>query len=179
MISFTSLISTEFDNLKRRIVKVRRNGKDDIQTAFEAVPFGVDSNPIKDMYAIYAPSTVKGEKVIIGYLNPDQLAAVGETRFFSKNSAGELQAYVWLKADGILELNGNANFAVKFNELKAGYDELKDTLNDLIGKWNAFAAAYVPGSPSAPGLPATLASQNVPASTASIDSAKNETIKTS
>ena len=39
---------------------------------------------------------------------------------------------------------------------------LEKTLNKLLNYWNAFSSAYVPGSPSTTGLPASLASDNVP-----------------
>lgn len=179
MIYITKTISTAFDDLKRRIVKVLVSGKDNVQTATEVSPYGIDSNPIKDMYAIYAPTETKGKKVIVGYINVEKLAATGEVRLFSTNDSGALQTFIWLKKDGIIEIGGDQNFAVRFNELKSGYDSLKNTVNDLIGKWNAFTAAYVPGSPASVGTPPTLAGQNVTPSSASIDSAKNENIKTS
>jgi hypothetical protein len=62
------------------------------------------------------------------------------------------------------------DFLARFNELKAGFDELKADHNDLVSKWNAFAAAYVPGSPTVQGTPPTASTDT--ASTASIDDAK-------
>jgi hypothetical protein len=62
------------------------------------------------------------------------------------------------------------DFLARFNELKAGFDELKADHNDLVSKWNAFAGAYVPGSPTVQGTPPTASTDT--ASTASIDSSK-------
>ena len=59
-----------------------------MQTSIEAMPYGVDSNPIKDMVAVYSETTGKGETVIIGYLNKNLKAEVGEFRTFSTDSNG-------------------------------------------------------------------------------------------
>lgn len=39
--------------------------------------------------------------------------------------------------------------------------QIENTLNQLIGFWNSFATAYIPGSPSVTGLPATLSTDQV------------------
>lgn len=39
---------------------------------------------------------------------------------------------------------------------------LENKLNDLLVKWNAFCAAYVPGSPTVSGLPLTLTTSDLP-----------------
>jgi len=43
---------TSFDTFKRLVVKAW-NGKSDVRTAIEASSYGIDSNPVKDMVAIY------------------------------------------------------------------------------------------------------------------------------
>lgn len=176
--NFVKVISVELDSLQRRVVKVLRMGKGDIQTSDQVAPHGIDSYPVKDMTAIYAQTEQKGETVIIGYLNKNMLAAIGETRMYSTDADGGLKTFVWLKNDGTIELGGSAKNLVRFQELKTGFDQLKTDLNDMKTKWNAFTAAYVPGGPALVGTPPTLAGQNSPASTASIDSAKIDEIKT-
>jgi hypothetical protein len=44
----TRVISTQLDSLNRRLIKVLRFGKSDVQTPFQALPHGIDSNPVKD-----------------------------------------------------------------------------------------------------------------------------------
>lgn len=129
-------ISTAFDAIKRRIIKVRVLGKDDIQTCFESSPFGVDSNPFKDLQAVYAKTGDKGKTVIIGYIHKNQLAAVGETRLFSSDSAGGLKFWVWLKNDGTLELGGNTKHVANFEGLQTAFNELKTDFNNHIGNYN-------------------------------------------
>jgi len=102
----TRVVSTSFDDLKRRIIKLTRFGKNDVKSAFECAPYGTDTNPIKNMVAIYSETAEKGRKVIIGYINPNQLADVGEHRIYSTDAAGNLKAFLWLKKDGTFQLGG-------------------------------------------------------------------------
>lgn len=174
--NLVKIISTEVNALAERVVKFLRFGLNDVQTAVQAAPYGVDSNPIKDMIAIYGATSDKGKPVIIGYINKNQLADVGEHRIFSTDENGVLKTYIWLQADGIMEVGGSVDFMVRFSELKAGFDELKDDLNDMKSKWNTFAAAYVPGGPTPVGTPPTASTSSV--STASINDSKIDEIKT-
>ncbi len=173
-----TVISNEVDALFQRIIKFRRFGKSDVQTSPQVAPYGTDSNPIKDMIAVYSATSEKGETVIIGYLNKNQLADIGEHRTFSTDEDGNVQFFVWLKNDGTLQLGGDSKHLARFEELKSGFDQLKDDLNDMKNKWNAFTLAYVQGGPSSVGTPPTLAGQDSQVSTASIDDSKIDEIKT-
>lgn len=161
-----------------RIIKVLRFGSDDVQEVNESAPFGDDSNPIKDCIAIYCSTSQRGENVIIGYINKNRLAEIGEKRIFSTNTNGNLSTYIWLHNDGTMDIGGDDDNMVRYSELKQGFDQLKQDHNDLVQKWNAFCSAYTPGSPATVGTPPTLASSTVNQSTASIDDCKIEEIKT-
>lgn len=113
----------------KRTIKFRRLGKNDIQTSDEALPYGIDSNPIKDMVAVYAETGEKGKTVIIGYINKKQVAEVGETRLFSTNSSGVLQNYIWLKANGNIEVGGNTDNMVKYSPLNTAMQTLIANIN--------------------------------------------------
>lgn len=178
MITIVKTIASKVQDAYRHI-KVQVMGKNDVQTPVEASPYGMDSNPVKDLAAIYAPSTVSGEPVIIGYLLKDRLAEVGELRLYATNASGALQNYIWLKADGTIEVGGEDDNLVRYSELETAFNDLKGTVNDLLGKWNNFCLDYVPGSPAMTGLPATLAASTIPDNTADISGAKIEEIKTS
>lgn len=130
----TIVISTFLDIVLRRRTKVRRFGKDDIQSAFESGPFGVDGNPIAGLRAIYAETTGKGEKVIVGYVNVNQLADVGELRLFSLDSAGLLSTFIWIKNDGTIQLGGAIDNAVKFSPLNSSLGQLVNNLNAELVK---------------------------------------------
>lgn len=174
MIALSKILSTDFDTFKRRVVKVLRLGKDDVQTGKEAMPFGMDSSPIQDMVGVFMDTSEKGKPVLVGYFNKNQLAQPGETRFFSVDSNGSLKAYVWLKNDGNLLLNGDADNAVRFSKLEEGFNKLKSDLNDLIGKYNSHTHTGVQTGGGSSGNTPTVATP----STASIAGAKIETVKT-
>jgi hypothetical protein len=166
MASIVKVFSTEVDNLKRRVVKFLRYGSSDFQTSLEAGPFGFDSNPIKDMVAIYAESGTKGKTLIVGYLNKNQVANVGEVRLYSTDENGQQKMYAWLKNDGTMELGGDSDHLVRFSKLEEGFNKLRDD-------FNTFAQAYTPGGPSSVGTPPTIMQ-----SQASIADAKINEIKT-
>lgn len=177
MIKITKVISTAFDSLDRLKVKILRLGKSDVQDVLEISPYGIDSNPIKDMVAIYTETSEKGKSVVIGYINKDRLAAPGETRLFSTDADGVLKFYTWLKADGTLELGGSAKHLARFEELKTGFDQLKTNFNSFVSAFNSHVhATAAVGAPSPPTPVPTVIP--VTPSSASIDSSKIDEIKT-
>ena len=103
-----------------RMIKVDQFGA---KEPYECSPYGFDSNPVKDMTAIYADTSENGEPIIIGYVNENQLADVGELRLYNSN-----KGYIWLKKDDTIELNGNSRTIVAFIDLKT---ELENTINKL------------------------------------------------
>jgi hypothetical protein len=74
---------------------------------------------------------------------------VGEAH--SYNDTG----FVRLTADGSIELNGNVDFAVRFNELLTAFNQLKTDLNNLVIAYNAHThpdpSSGSTGPTSAPG----------------------------
>ena len=100
-----------------RMIKVDQFGA---KEPYECSPYGFDSNPVKDMTAIYADTSENGEPIIIGYVNENQLADVGELRLYNSN-----KGYIWLKKDDTIELNGNSRTIVAFINLKT---ELENTI---------------------------------------------------
>lgn len=174
MNNFVKVISTEIDTIKRRVVKILRFGKSDVQTALECGHYGIDSNPIKDMVAVYAPTEEKGKVAIIGYINKNQKALPGEFRMFSTDANGTEKFYVWLKNDETIEIGGDSNFAVKFNELKTEFNALKTDYNNHINEYNLHTHLGVTVGSGATGI--TTPSTNT--NTSNIDNAKNDKIKT-
>lgn len=175
MNKLTKVISSEFTKLKERLVTITASGKD-TKTAREANAYGFDSSPIKGMVAVYSPTEVNGKTVIIGYVNQNQLAALGESRMYSTDANGALKAFIWLKADGKLQIGGTAKHMARFEELKSGFDQLKSDHNSLVNAFNTHMHATAgSGPPSTPtpgsGIPAST-------STASIDPAKIDEITT-
>jgi hypothetical protein len=155
-----------------QLAKFLRFGDKDVQEKKTVSPYGVDSNPIADMIALYAETTTKGEAVLVGYINKNAIAAPGELRFFGTNESGTEMCYQWFRTTGKVEINGDEDNIVRFTALKAGFDQLKADHNDLVSKWNSFCNTYIPGSPTVQGKPLTAVSLVDTASTASIDGSK-------
>lgn len=177
MVNYVTVISTEINNLSQRIVKFLRNGKDDIQTTEQITPFGVDSNPLKDMVAIYSPTKTKGGNVIIGYINRNQLADIGENRIFSEDSSGDLSTFIWLKNDGTMQIGGDSDNMVRYSTLKSEYDKTKDVLDSILTILTG-APINEPGNGSPSALQAALSGALAGKATGDITGSKIEEIKT-
>lgn len=67
----------------------------------------------------------------------------GERRIFSVNNAGELSTYLKLTNTGLIELAGNGNFAVLFNEMLTEFNKLNAKYDDLVQKYNLHTHPYV------------------------------------
>lgn len=158
-----------------REVKIKLHGDKDVRTADEAMPYGWDSSPVKDMVAILAPTQNNGQPVIIGYINKNQLAEVGETRMYSTDADGALQTYVWLKNDGTMEVGGDADNMVRYSKLETAFNELKGKVNSLVTAYNAHT--HILALSAGTGTAATTAT-TATASTADITQAKIDEIKT-
>lgn len=154
MINLVKVLDSSIDLLNRRLVKVLRFGKSDVQTPFSVSAYGVDSNPIKDMIAVYSDTGEKGKTIIVGYINKNQLADKGELRLFSTDEVGVLKKYIWLKNDDTIEIGGDTDNMVRYSALATAFNAM---LTDL----NAARAALA-----------------LPPSTADISGAKIDEIKT-
>lgn len=130
----------------KRILKLLQFGA---KTAKVAAPFGDDSNPVKDMTAIFAETTASGEPVVIGYINTNQIAQEGEKRIFSLKEDGNLSTYIWLKNDETMEIGGNVDNAVRFSKLKEGIDAkdllIVQELAKIATAIGSIGGTYVPG----------------------------------
>jgi hypothetical protein len=175
MIRIAKYLSAKIDSKARRLVKSLVLGKRDVQLSYEASPFGVDGKPVADMRAVHVRTGVKGETAIIGYINLNQKAKDGELVLYSTKAddGSSEQAYMHLKNDGDLELNGDQDHLVRFSELKSAYDELRGDLNEMVSTWNTFADEYSPGQGGSPPN-----ASKAPKSSASVDPAKVDTVKT-
>lgn len=141
MIILSKIFGSAYDKLKRRVFKVWEFGP---KSAIEAAPFGDDGNPLQGMDAIYAYTSNDDEPVIIGYLNTGQQAQPGEKRIYSlKQIAGKpvLSAYVWLKGDGSMELNGKTDNAVRYAALNKQLAMHNQQLNAELTKIQAAITA--------------------------------------
>ena len=172
------VISAKTDNKLRLLIKALRLGKNDVQEIIQASSYGDDSNPIKDMIAVYSETATIGEPVIIGYVNKNSITEPGEKRIFSTDENGNVVMYLHLKNDGTAEFNGNTDNLVRYSELKTAFDNLKSDFNALVAKFNAHTHPYVG---LVVGVPGTTTPTTTPgtASSADMSGAKINEIKTS
>ena len=170
------MILTRVKQATSEFIKVLRYGKNDVQTADQISPFGIDSNPLKDMIAIYSPTISKGDTVILGYINRNQLAGIGETRLFSEDGNGDLSTYLWLRNNGIIEVGGDTDFMVRYSELETAFNQLKDDFDNHV---HDGVIISVSGGSGAPAVGVTGNSGSPTATTsADISGAKINEIKT-
>lgn len=166
----------------RRRIKVLVNGRDDARTTYESLPFGVDGVPPSDWRALYAETAEQGRNVIIGYINQNQLSILnaGENHFYSTDASGEnIAAFIKMLNNGTMQVLGTGDFFVRFNELQAGFNQLRQDLNNHITNYNAHihtTTATVGSGPALGVISATTSTST--SSSASIDAAKINEIET-
>jgi hypothetical protein len=114
------ILSSSFDDAKRRVVKFIRMGKADVQTSIQAAPYGIDSSPIQNIRGVYVQTSTIGKTYIVGYLNVDQKAEPGEFRTYATNSTGTEVFYTWMKTDGTMEIGGAVHNLVRYTPLNTG-----------------------------------------------------------
>jgi len=130
MITFSKVRDFVIENGKR-ILKVQEYGA---KTAKVAANYGDDSQPLKNMTAIYSPTAVNSEPVIIGYINTNQVAKEGEKRIFSQSLDGSLSFAIHLKTDGSCEIGGNVDNAVRYQALSTSLASSDTLLNAELAK---------------------------------------------
>lgn len=124
-------ISQTYIEKGKRILKFLEFGA---KTSHESMPFGYDGNPLKDIVAIHAKTSNNSENVIIGYINENQLADVGEVRIYSLDSNKTVKSVFWLKNDGTIELNGNTYSLVRYEPLESSIKQLDQKINAELAK---------------------------------------------
>jgi hypothetical protein len=177
MVNIVTLISSSIEEGKR-ILKFLRYGKEDIQTSFESSPYGVDSVPIEKLKGVYSISE-SGKKVLLGYINTNQIAEIGETRLFSTDENGALQMWLHLKNDGTAEFFGSDDNFVRYSKLEEAFNELKSDFNSLVQSYNSHIHTTT-ATISATAVPGVIAPTTATGSSsgADISPAKIEELKT-
>lgn len=168
------IFSSKITDIKQRLVKVLRLGRDDTRQGLDVGPPGDDSPPVKDMVAIYSDTGVKGEEVVVGYIDKNKVASPGEKRFFSRDSNGNEATFLFMRNDGTIEIAGDGDHIVRYSELKNAFDELKSDLNDLITIFNTHSHAYTSDFTTPTSPPSTSATS----SSADVSGSKVDEVKT-
>lgn len=183
----SKIISTEI-NKSRLLVKILGKGSADVKKVENVSPFGLETNVPKGYSAVYANTGNKENKILIGIFHTEVLTAVGESRLFSTDEDGVTVFDIHLKNDGTAEIGGNSDNMVRYSELEAAYNQLKDDHDDTVEKLNA-VIALLQGNSLPPWVPVTndggaalqvaaQGLQDASESTGDIEPAKIEEIKT-
>lgn len=94
---------------------------------------GIDANPIPDDQGISITlDNSDGKTVCIGVMADPEIEP-GEVKIKSRDSGGAEKGYILWKADGKIELNGNANSAVTFTPLDTALQTLVTAINTALG----------------------------------------------
>lgn len=120
---------TKRDVTVRVIKATMRAGENVLAELF--APAGDDSPPLPGDMGFFADNSQTGGRSCLGAIDQvnEPLAAPGERRLYARDANGAPVVVIWLKADGTLELNGDADNAVRFSELKTAFDQLQSDFN--------------------------------------------------
>ena len=170
--NIVKVISTSLKDAKRKI-KFYLYGRDDVRERLEISPFGIDSNPPNGLSAAYSSTSTGGQGIVLGYVNANQKADVGEIRLYSLDGNNVEANYIYVKNDGNIEIGGNADNMIRFSEMQSAFDELRDDLNNFILIFNTHNHPT-----AAPGPPSVSPTTGTP-SAANMTLAKIDEVKTS
>ena len=155
----------------RLLLQVQITDADDIHTVEYMSPPGEDSNP-PDGSKVLIIDVGRAYKVAIAAddnISPSM--EKGEKKLYSI-SEGAIAAFINFLSSGIMEINGNSDFAVRYNELETGFNQLKADHDDFVANvYGLHSHATAPTGPVSP--PSVLGA----ASTADISAAKVEEVK--
>ena len=146
-------IVLENQTRQRKIVEPEVKGTIKASENITATIFGqagIDSKPLSgDAFAFIEKGT-RGGKTVIGFLDTQNASETqdGEVKINGRDSSGVIQSYAFIKADGTIELNGNTDFAVSYNELLTILSQLATDLNtnltDIKTAITGLGGSYVP-----------------------------------
>lgn len=156
-------IVTGFEIAKNRngansvvLLQVRISDQNDIQTVELMTPPGDDSiPPIGSRVKIFDA----GQAWKIAIADQDSITPTvdaGEKKIYSQ-SGGSEAAYIYLRSDGVAEVNGNAKSAVSFQDLATAINSLISSIDAAIagaitGHTHVYAPGPSPPVPTAPGV---------------------------
>lgn len=136
-------------------------------------PPGIDAAPLEEDQGVSLVIDSANRTVNIG-IYPDAQADPGEIRIYSRDENGDIQALIYCKNDGTIEINGSADYAVAFDDLKSAFDEFKDDMNNFIT--TIYNVHVHPGVTAGPASTSATVSQGT-ATAADMSDSKVDTVK--
>lgn len=150
----------------RLIIKILGLGNSDIKTAYNLLPFGIDSRATKGYRCIYSDTGINGEKILLGVICQNILTEIGETRIFSEDVNGNEVFSIHLKNDGTCEIGGNTDNLARYSILNDEINGLKTDFNNFVSAFNQHVhATAAVGTPSPP----TTVPSVIPVSNTDVD----------
>jgi hypothetical protein len=134
MIKLVTILSSLFGSQNKRVIKVNSMGKGNTQTGLQASPYGIDSNPIPGLIGVYTQSSEMGKTALLGYLNKEMIADVGEIRTFATDADGVEKAYIWLKNDETIEIGGDVDNLIRYAPLNSSIQGMSTDINAELVK---------------------------------------------
>ncbi len=131
------IIQVNDNRILKALRRIKSRFSGDSHESVQVAPFGDDSCPPKGIKGVKARTSTDALQVVLGYFNRNNKSGTGEKRLFSVKENGEEGFYIYFKKDGTCELGGTVDFAVRYNELKTGFDQLKSDYNALVDQYNA------------------------------------------
>lgn len=130
MITISEVDSSENVDGFREIKVIQYGAK----TADECSPFGIDSNPVDQLDAIFAETEVSGETVVLGYIQENRKSLPGEVRLYALDIFGEVEVTdIYLRNKGIIEIGGNKDNFVSYKNLNiALMKQNQDLMAELV-----------------------------------------------
>jgi hypothetical protein len=163
-----------------RMLDVEMSSPSDVQSVQSVSIGGVDFHPLPGAKVVVAQVGGAWKMAIVLEDGLTPSAGAGEKFLYSQDSGGALAALIKLRNDSTMELNGDADFAVAFNDLKTAFDQLKSDYDALVTAYNAHihitTATVTEGPPPVIGVISPTVSTGTP-TTANIDPAKVATVK--
>jgi len=129
-----------------RMLSVEITEPDDIQEIQQIFLSGEDNAPAPgdDVVILEISETYKIVIAIEDGVTPS--VEVGERAMYSRDD-NVVKAFVYLKNDGQMILNGDGDFAVRYNELETAFEVLRADLNDLVTTYNSHTHPTAPTGP--------------------------------
>lgn len=151
------------------MLQVEMTENDDVQSVELIRQSGEDYNPQDDAAVVVVPISEALQVAVACDDGVQPEVEPGERKLYSVD-AGAIKAYIKLVLDGILELNGNAYHAVRYEELQTAFNTLKQ-------EFDTYAATHLHlGGLLQGGLTGVATPPPVP-SQAQIEPSKVDTVK--
>lgn len=171
-VNSSEIAKNQDNNVVTRNFQAQMGEVDDVQVVQHYGSSGEDSNPpVGANLAVviignYKITVAEDDGILDDTLSPGEKIVYG-------SDAGAITSFIRFLKTGILEINGNADFAVRFSELETAFNQLKTDHDALLNEHDLHTHGGVePGAGTS-----SAAGTALSPSSADISGAKIDTIK--